>query len=104
MEALVARFGRRVTCSLVVLAAVSCASPAHAASPEEIEQKLRTLEEQIGHLKRDLEDAKKAALTPPAAPPPVQPPAPAQLPSPVAAASPQAPGAGLELPASIRPS
>ena len=53
---------------------------ARAVSPEEIEQKLKALEEQVGILKQELEETKKKAATPAPAPPaaaPVVPAAPA---------------------------
>jgi hypothetical protein len=43
---------------------------ARGVSPEEIEQKLKALEEQVGILKQELEETKRKAATPAPAPPP----------------------------------
>ena len=54
---------------------------AWAATPEEIEQKLKALEDQIGELKRQLEQSKQAPAAPAPAPAPAAGPAPAAPPT-----------------------
>ena len=75
-----------VLCVIVFLAqAVPWPRSAWAASPEEIEQKLKVLQEQVNELKRQLDESKTQASAPPTAVQPV-----AQV-TPVAAAPPLLP-------------
>src|SRR4249919_1184968 len=68
-------------------------APARAASPEEIEQKLRALEDEVRALRRQLEQQSKPASPPAAAPvaAPAAPPAPAGTPPTGVAGTPPAP-------------
>ena len=81
---------------LVLLLAVTTASPARAASPEEIEQKLKALEEQVGALRQQLEETRKAATaaTPAPAPATATPPPPASAPATAASSAAPAPAPG----------
>jgi hypothetical protein len=65
-----ARF-RLVAWLLVVVMTLGGVPKAWAASPEEIEQKLKALEDQIGDLKRQLEQSRQAPTAPAPAPAPV---------------------------------
>jgi hypothetical protein len=96
------RYLRRVGVGLLLSAQiVGSASRAIAASPEEIEQKLQALQDQVNALKRQLDEAKAAArpsatVSPPVSSPPVTVSQPAQQPT--------APtGAPLESPPALRP-
>jgi hypothetical protein len=62
------------TALMTLLLSTVHATPIHAASPEEIEAKLKALEEQVGALRRELQDARKPA--PPSAPAPATAPQP----------------------------
>src|SRR5262249_22968688 len=52
------------TAFMTLLLSTAHAAPIHAASPEEIETKLKALEEQVGALRRELQDARKPAPAP----------------------------------------
>ena len=84
-------------------------SGARAASPEDVEQRLKALEGEIQSLKRQLEEAKKAVPPPVAAPAPAAPATPAPAATPAVASPPAPTTPGTESPvatslASIRPS
>jgi hypothetical protein len=85
-----ARF-RLVAWLLIAIMTVGDVYRAWAASPEEIEQKLKVLEEQIGDLKRQLEQSKQGLPAPVA---PAQSPAPAAPSTGPATAAPTAPVQG----------
>ena len=104
LVAILARF-RFVAWLLIVVAALGGvpvrARTARAATPEEIELKLKALEDQVGELKQQLEETKKAAPPPAPAPAPVAAPAPAPAAPAAPVVQPAPPPSGL---ASLRPS
>jgi hypothetical protein len=67
------RLSRLVAGALVGVQCLACVAAASAASPEEIEQKLKSLQEQMNDLKKQLEQTKTPA--------PVSPPPPAASPA-----------------------
>src|ERR1700730_477644 len=104
LVAFLARF-RFLAWLLIVVAALGGvpvrARTARAATPEEIELKLNALEDQVGELKRRLEEPKKAAPPPAPAPGRVVAPAPAPAAPAGSVVQPAPPPSGF---ASLRPS
>src|ERR1041384_7458468 len=56
---------RRISRALALVLVVTCVQPAAAASTEELEEKLRALQEQVDALRQELERSKAERATPP---------------------------------------